>query len=184
MLQGQRRRRHHHRLQPEGEEGEEEGRRLRGGEGAVQWSSLTFDCESDCLAVAVALMRPGGRISCVQLAINVTLRHGLVTGGAGVYCPSQAPSNAGQVLELCCQRQQLGHGRRGCIHPDCSPDGTRDGGSSHSGPHLLYSSNRLTLISETVAKTHLSFDVDEGSQLIRCAWSFSEKTKLKKRQKR
>ena len=45
--------------------------------------------------------------------------------------------------------------------------------------HLLYSSNRLTLISETVAKTQLSFDVDEGSQLIRCAWSFSEKTKLK-----
>lgn len=39
--------------------------------------------------------------------------------------------------------------------------------------HLLYSSYRLTFFSETVAKTHLSFDVDEESQLIRCVWSFS-----------
>ena len=31
----------------------------------MHWSSLTFDYESVCLAVAVALMRPGGRISCV-----------------------------------------------------------------------------------------------------------------------
>jgi len=57
--------------------------------------------------------------------------------------------------------------------------GTAIAGRPSWTPSLLYSSNRLTLISETVAKTHLSFDVDEGSQLIRCAWSFSEKTHLK-----